>query len=111
LTPSDVWTFGAGREGDRARHVRVHPILSVNVADAAIRSAMTGAGLTCALSYQVAETLASGALVRLLAPFEPPAVPVHLVYPAASARTARVRVFAELAAPRLRAVLAERSRR
>ena len=37
---------------------------------------------------------------------EPPPVPVHLVYPAANARTAKVRAFVELAAPRLRALLA-----
>jgi DNA-binding transcriptional LysR family regulator len=111
VTPSDVWTFGARREGERAKHVRVSPTLSVNVVDAAIRSAVGGAGVTCALSYQVAQHLASGALVRLLAAFEPPDFPVQLVYPTTSARTAKVRAFVELATPRLRALLAERSGR
>jgi len=36
---------------------------------------------------------------------------VHLVYPATSARTAKVRAFVETAAPRLRAALSERGRR
>ncbi|EYF08169.1 LysR family transcriptional regulator [Chondromyces apiculatus] len=103
LTPHDSWSFGARGPG---RRVRVHPRLSVNVVDAAIRSAVSGIGVTCALSYQVAEHLASGALVRLLPAFEPPPVPVHLLYPASSARTAKVRAFVAFAAPRLRAVLA-----
>ncbi len=105
LTPSDSWTFGPGRRGRRARHVHVAPIMSVNVADAAIHAALDGLGVTCALSYQVAEHLESGALVRLLSAFEPPPLPVQLVYPASSARTAKVRAFVELAARRLRAVM------
>jgi DNA-binding transcriptional LysR family regulator len=111
ITPSDSWSFGAGAEGERAKHVRVHPVLSVNVADAAIRAAVSGVGVTCALSYQVTEHLASGALVRLLAAFEPAPLPVHLVYPATTARTAKVRAFVDEATPRLRAVLSERSGR
>ena len=105
ITPSDVWTFGARREGDRAKHVRITPVLSVNLAEAAIRSALSGIGITCALSYQVSEQVSRGALVRLLGAFEPPPLPVHLVYPAANARTAKVRAFVELAAPRLRSLL------
>jgi DNA-binding transcriptional LysR family regulator len=105
LTATDSWTFGAGKSGRRGKHVRVHPVLAVNVADAAIRSAIHGVGVTCALSYQVTEHLASGALVRLLSQYEPPPLPVHVVYPATSARTARVRAFVELAVPRLRALL------
>ena len=106
LTPHDSWSFGA-RRGARARRVRVRPLLSVNIASAAISSAVSGVGITCALSYQVADRLASGALVRVLVAHEPPPVPVHLVYAATNARTAKVRAFVESAAPRLRAVLAE----
>jgi DNA-binding transcriptional LysR family regulator len=105
ITPHDSWSFGA-RRGKRATRTKVEPVLSVNVADAAIRSAMSGVGVTCALSYQIAEHLESGALVRLLPAFEPPPMPVHILYPAASARTAKVRAFVEFAAPRLRAILA-----
>ena len=107
LTPSDTWTFGAGR-GDRSKHVRVTPILSVNATDAAIRAAIDGVGVTLAMSYLVAPELRSGRLVRLLTAYEPPALPAHLVYPAASARTAKVRAFVEMAAPRLRALLSPR---
>jgi DNA-binding transcriptional LysR family regulator len=104
LTPHDSWSFGAGN-GGRARQVRVDPALSVNVAAAAIGSAVSGIGITCALSYQVAEQLERGALVRLLVGFEPPPMPVHLLCPPTGARIAKVRAFVELAAPRLRAIL------
>jgi DNA-binding transcriptional LysR family regulator len=104
VTPLGSWSFGAGK-GARAKRVRIDPVLSVNVAGAAIRSALTGIGITCALSYQVAEHLESGALIRLLARFEPPPMPVHIVYPATGARTAKVRAFVERVVPRLRAIL------
>jgi DNA-binding transcriptional LysR family regulator len=104
ITPHDSWNF-AGRAGARAKRVRVSPVLSVNVADAAIRSAVSGIGITCALSYQVAEHIANGELVRLLPMFEPPPIPVHIIRPVTSARTAKVRAFVEFAALRLRNVL------
>jgi DNA-binding transcriptional LysR family regulator len=104
-TPTDTWTFAAGRSG-RPRHVKVRPVLTVNSALAAIGSAIDGHGVTCVLSYQVAGELASGRLLRLLPEHEPAPLPVHLVYPPASIATARVRAFIDLAAPRLRATLA-----
>jgi DNA-binding transcriptional LysR family regulator len=105
VTPNDSWSF-SGKAGARALRVRVAPLLTVNLPDAAIRSAVAGVGITCAISYQVSQDVAEGRLVRLLSAFEPAPIPVHLLYPATSARTARVRAFVESAAPRLRAVLA-----
>jgi len=110
VTPSDAWSFGARREGERSRQVRVHPVLTVNVADAAIAAAESGIGVTSTLSYQVAECVKAGRLVVLLAAFEPAPLPVHLIYPA-SAAAAKVRAFVDLAAPRLRRILEPRGRR
>jgi DNA-binding transcriptional LysR family regulator len=104
-TPTDTWTFASGRSG-RAQHVKVRPALTVNSALAAIASAVDGHGVTRVLSYQVAGELAAGRLVRLLPEHEPAPLPVHVVHPPASAATARVRAFIDLAVPRLRAVLA-----
>jgi DNA-binding transcriptional LysR family regulator len=104
LTPSDVWTF-TGSEGRRLRQVRVQPVMAVNLAEAAIGAAADGIGVTCALSYQVAESLRDGTLVAILEPFAPSPLPVHLVYPAASATTAKVRGFLDVATPALRAAL------
>lgn len=105
VTPSDTWTFGAGPGGDRGRQVKVRPVLTVNVADAAIHAAAADLGVACVLSYQAAALVRSGRLVRLLRAFEPAPLPVQLVYPASSARAAKVRAFVDLAAPRLRTAL------
>jgi DNA-binding transcriptional LysR family regulator len=105
VTPTDVWTFSARRAGERAKQVKVHPVLSVNTADAAVGCAVGGLGVTCALSYQVADAVLAGELVELLVPFEPGPLPVHVVYPAASTVTPKVRAFVDLAAPALRAAL------
>lgn len=102
LTPTDNWTFGAGRGGGRSIHVKVRPRLIVNSAEAAIGSAIDGCGITCVLSYQVALALREGRLVRLLEPHESAPVPVHLVYPAGSITAAKVRAFVDLGVPRLR---------
>ncbi len=110
LGPADTWTFGA-TAGARSKRMRLTPLLSVNVADAAIRSAASGMGITSALSYQLAEHLASGALVRVLQRFEPPPVPVHVLSAATSTRLPKVRAFVSIAAPRLRTLLEPRRRR
>jgi DNA-binding transcriptional LysR family regulator len=111
VTPSDSWSFGPRREGERSKQVRVQPILTVNVADAAIGAAESGTGVTCALSYQVAESVRAGRLVVVLPAFEPAPLPVHLIYPASSASAAKVRAFVDLAGPRLRRILEPRGRR
>jgi DNA-binding transcriptional LysR family regulator len=102
LTANDTWTFTTARGRDRSIHVMVRPKLVVTTAEAAIASALDGHGITCALSYQVADALRTGRLVRLLTAHEPPPFPVHLVCPAGSIATPKVRVFVDLAVPRLR---------
>jgi len=104
VTPSDRWTF-AGL-GGKPTHVKVRPRMTANSADAAIGSALDGRGVTCVLSYQIENELRDGRLVRLLASFEPEPLPIHVVYPAAGAGSAKVRAFVDLAVPRLKAALA-----
>lgn len=105
VTPHDSWTFGRGVDS-RAKRVRIEPVLSVNVTGAAIAAAVRGVGVTCVLSYQVAAHIKDGTLVRLLSTFEPAPMPVHILRTPTSGRTAKVRAFIELAAPRLRSSLA-----
>ena len=107
LALNDTWSFLGERGGGRTRHVKLDPFLTVNTAEAAIASAIAGRGITCALSYQVAAALRTGELVALLTAFEPEPSPVHLVCPAGSMTVAKVRAFVDLAAPRLRAALAQ----
>jgi DNA-binding transcriptional LysR family regulator len=54
----------------------------VNLAEAAIDAARAGLGLTCALSYMVDHFAAADLLRPVLQRFEPPPLPVHVVYPA-----------------------------
>ncbi|MDP4023508.1 LysR substrate-binding domain-containing protein [Methylobacterium sp. NEAU 140] len=89
------WRFGAAR-------VRLAPRLTVNEVEAALVAARAGAGIARVLSYQVADDLAAGRLVRLLAAHEPPPVPVQLVTPGAALRPARVAAFLDHAAAALR---------
>lgn len=96
------WRF-ASEEGREAT-VRVTPRFAVNEARAAVAAAVAGHGIIRALSYQMAEELDSGALIRLLPDWEAPPLPVHLVFPSARLMPPRVRAFLDFAAPRLAAL-------
>jgi DNA-binding transcriptional LysR family regulator len=89
------WRFGSNR-------VRLTPRLIVNEVEAALIAARTGRGITRVLSYQAAEDIAAGRLVRLLADDEPPPVPVQLVTPSAGFRPARVNAFLSFATEALK---------
>ncbi|HXQ99975.1 MAG TPA: LysR substrate-binding domain-containing protein [Pseudomonas sp.] len=82
--------------------VGIKPVLRCTTRSAAIDAAILGAGLIRCLSYQVHEPIADGRLQRVLGTFEPPAVPVHLVYREGRRASARVRSFVDFAVPRLR---------
>ncbi len=75
IRATNDWRFGARGETG----VTVRPRLAVNSAAAAIASAERGHGITRALSYQVAEALAAGRLIRLLEAHEGGDVPVTLL--------------------------------
>ncbi len=94
------WRFAAPATGEPVA-VRVAPRFTVTQAEAAVAAACAGRGVVRALSYQVAEELADGRLVRLLREWEPPAVPVHLVFPTARLMAPRLRAFLDMAVPRL----------
>jgi len=85
------WRF---REGTRGRVVRLAPRLLVNEVEAALVAARMGRGIAMALSYQVADDLAAGILMRLLPTHELPPLPVQLVAPG-------VRAFLDYAARHL----------
>ena len=89
------WRFGAKR-------VRLAPRLIVNEVEAALIAARAGRGIARVLSYQAAEDIAAGRLVRLLIAHEPSPVPVQLVTPSQGLRPARVNAFLDYAAKALR---------
>jgi DNA-binding transcriptional LysR family regulator len=98
--PVGDWTF---HDGARRWTVRPPAQLLVNNADAAIAAAVAGRGVTRLLSYQIQPAVAAGSLVVVLARYQPPPLPVHVVHAEGRQSAARVRAFVELCVERLRA--------
>ncbi len=92
-TPPPDWRFV--REG---KDIRVTPVprLMTNSADAAIQYAVAGGGLTRVLAYQAADAIRRGRLRIVLAKFEQPPLPIHIVYPTSRLLSAKVRAFIDL---------------
>jgi DNA-binding transcriptional LysR family regulator len=87
------WRFV--RDGKEIRIVPV-PRLTTNSADAAVQYAAQGGGLTRVLAYQAADAIKRGRLKIVLAKFEPPPLPIHIVYPTSRLLSAKVRAFIDL---------------
>ncbi|HEY3893418.1 MAG TPA: LysR substrate-binding domain-containing protein, partial [Bradyrhizobium sp.] len=84
------------RDGRELR-LTVTPRFVTNSADAAIQYAEQGGGLTRVMAYQAADSLRAGRLRIVLAQFEQPALPIHIVYPTSRLLSAKVRAFIDLA--------------
>ena len=91
LSPASAWPF---------RPIR--PRLSVTTAEAAVWAAAQGLGVTRVLHYQCADAINDGSLRIILANFEVEPLPVHLLHAARGALPAKLRVFLDFAAGRLR---------
>jgi DNA-binding transcriptional LysR family regulator len=102
---STVWRFHAAAG---PQDVAITPRLSVNTAEAAVDAAIAGVGITRVLSYQATAALEDGRLERILVDFEPPALPVHLIYARPGRLPLKLRAFLDFTAARLRARLADR---
>ncbi|HWU96905.1 MAG TPA: LysR family transcriptional regulator [Oxalicibacterium sp.] len=92
------WRF---RHEGKERPVQLTPRLIVNEIDAALLAAKAGRGLTRALSYQVADDLANGTLVRLLSAYEPAPLPVQLVVSGTRHMAPKLRAFLDHAVEKL----------
>jgi len=95
LTGGNDWRFY--RDG-KTETVSLSPHYATNSADAAIWHATQNGGIAMALAYQVIDLVKAGTLEVVLADFEPPALPIQIVYPAAKLLSAKVRAFIDLAA-------------
>ncbi|MGY2401153.1 LysR family transcriptional regulator [Pseudomonas sp. SDO5271_S396] len=82
------WDFRGGQLKARAR-------LSCATVQGAINAAVHGAGLIRCQSYAVHEHLLNGQLQRVLAAYELPALPVHVVYREGRNAPMRVRSFVD----------------
>jgi DNA-binding transcriptional LysR family regulator len=100
LDAATAWNF-VGGDGEKCR-VAVRSRMTVSTADAAIVASALGLGLTRVLSYQVADALRDGRLVRVLADSEPPVVRVSLIYPGQGRLPMKTRAFIDFAAGRIR---------
>ena len=103
----ELWRF-ADRSPSRGRaaSVPVHPHIALNSAGAAVDAALRGSGICRPLSYQVVDHIAARRLVPLLAAYEPPPVPVHLLFYAIPRRNVLLRTFVDDASSQLRTELA-----
>lgn len=84
------WRF---RQGARERTVRLNPRLLANDIESVLSALRAGRGVARTLSYQVADELAGGTLVRLLPEHEPAPLPVHVVVPSARHMAPKLRAF------------------
>lgn len=91
LRPSaGEWRFGPNENSER---VRLTPRLLLNEVETQLLAVRAGKGIARLLSYQVADDLAAGTLVRLLAAYEPQPVPVQLVANHVQHMPLKVRTF------------------
>jgi DNA-binding transcriptional LysR family regulator len=101
IASHDTIQFGVApdwRFVEEGREIRVAPTprFATNSFDAAIQYAEQGGGLTRVMAYQAAEALKRGRLKIVLAKFEQPALPIHIVYPTSRLLSAKVRAFIDL---------------
>lgn len=69
---------------------------ATNSTDAAVLYAEQGGGLISVLAYQAADAIKAKRLKIVLADYEPPPMPIHLVYPTSRLLSAKVRTFIDL---------------
>ena len=92
---ADDWRFA--KDGKELR-IAVSPRLVTNNADTAIQYAEAGGGVTRVMAYQAADGLRGDRLKRVLAKYEPPPVPIHIVFPSSRLLSAKVRALIDLIA-------------
>lgn len=95
VEPLTTWAF-------KREKVKVVPRFRSNQNGAVVRAAVAGRGITRLMSYQVAEELESGSLIRVLAAFEPPQIPVNVVYLDGRKANAKIRAFVDFAVESLK---------
>ena len=93
MTTSPEWQFV---EDGREVGVVCASRFITNSADAAIQHAERDGGLTRVLAYQAAEAIKAKRLKIVLAKFEQPPLPIHIVYPTSRLLSAKVRAFIDL---------------
>lgn len=104
LTNAGRWAF---QSGGTVMPVAVRSRLLVDAAEAALDAGLAGSGIIRLLSVHVADAVKAGKLTILLEGFEPPPVPVNILYLGGGLQPLKVRAFLDFAAPQLKARLAD----
>ena len=94
----NAWAFV---EHGQALSVPIEPRLVVTANNAAINLARQGWGVTRVLSYQVAAAVAAGELEIVLEGFEPPPLPIQVVFQKGARVPAKVHSFVDFLSARL----------
>lgn len=89
----------------RPEVIQPKPRLVVNSAALAVAAAVEGHGVTKLVSYQIERERAARRLRVVLADYQVPPVPVHVVHRAGRSAPARLRAFVDFAVEQLRARL------
>ena len=97
--PGASWEF---HRNGAAQTIQMPSRLSVNLGEAIVAAAACGAGIAAAFSYLIEDLVKSRALVPLLEAYEPPPLPVSLVYPSQRQVPLKLRAFLDFSIPRLR---------
>jgi DNA-binding transcriptional LysR family regulator len=92
LSAAPVWNFADGR---KAISVPVDGPFTCNQAATAVDACAEGLGVGRFLSYQVESLVAEQKLTIMLQEFEPPPIPIHVVFAHARLMTPRVRAFVD----------------
>ncbi len=94
------WRFQRAGEGDVS--IRAQGQLSANSGEALVPALVAGLGIALLPRFIIAEHLASGALVELLADWAPPPIGLHLLTPPSPLRPARVEALIAFLSQHLR---------
>jgi len=97
--PSFFWGFDI--DGQRVEAVPQCRI-EVNTAANCVAAALRGVGIARLFDYQIADELASGALVPVLETYGGEPQPIHIIYARQGLLALKVRAFIDWALPRLR---------
>jgi len=92
LSAAPVWNFSDGR---KSTSVPVSGPFACNQAATALEACAEGLGFGRFLSYQVESLVAQKKLSIVLQEFEPPPIPIHVIFAHARLMAPRVRVFVD----------------
>jgi DNA-binding transcriptional LysR family regulator len=100
ITPTREWGFL--QKGAR-RAIHIEPRIEMNTNDSTMEMVLQGQGLSCVISYQVADLLAEGWMQAVLEEFELPPMPIHVVHQEGRLVSGKVRAFVDFMVESLRA--------